>query len=289
MSLTLGAAWRAVRDRLRTAGIETASLDARLLAEAAFGVDAIKLAISENEPAATDALERLDHFAERRLAREPVARILGEKAFYGLDFVLSPETLEPRPETELLVDLALEALKDHSSPRLVDLGTGTGCIVVSILAHLPTASAVASDLSLDALDTARVNAVRHGVAARLDFRHGDWFAALGTGEGFDMIVSNPPYIASAGIAGLDIEVKAHDPRKALDGGADGLSPYRVLAAESARYLNAGGRLLVEHGSGQSAAISGLFARHGFVGIDSHHDLGGHDRALMATWPGEKTA
>lgn len=287
MTQTIGAAWRTVRDRLRVAGIETASLDARLLAEAAFGIDSTKLAISENEPADLGALTRLEGLATRRLAREPVARILGEKAFYGLDFMLSPETLVPRPETELLVDLALEALAGIAAPRILDLGTGTGCIIVSILAHLPSATAVATDLSRDALDTARVNAARHGVAARLDFRQGDWFAALGSGERFDLIVSNPPYILSAEIAGLDLEVREHDPRTALDGGEDGLSPYYVLAAESARHLTPGGRVLVEHGAGQSAAISGLFARHGFAEISCHHDLGGHDRALQATWLGEK--
>ena len=284
---TIGAAWRAVRDRFRAAGIETASLDARLLAEAAFGIDATRLAISENDPAASGARETLDGFAARRLAREPVARILGEKAFYGLDFALSDETLVPRPETELLVDLALDALADIAAPRILDLGTGTGCIVIAILANLTAAMGVATDLSPDALDTARVNAARHGAIGRLDFRHGDWFAALGSGERFDLIVSNPPYIASADIAGLDIEVKRHDPLAALDGGDDGLAPYRVLAAESARHLAPGGRLLVEHGTGQSAVISGLFERHGFVEIASHDDLAGHDRALQATWPGEK--
>ncbi len=284
MSPTIGSSWRAARDRFALAGIETASLDARLLAEAAFGCDAVGLAMRENDAADAEAHAHFEGLVARRLAREPVARILGEKAFFGLGFLLSAETLVPRPETELVVELALAALRDKPAPRLLDLGTGTGCIAVALVANLPSASAVATDLSADALATARVNAARHGVAGRIDFRYGDWFSPLGPFERFDVIVSNPPYVPHAEIAGLDLDVRAHDPHLALDGGPDGIDPYRVMARAAQDHLQPGGALIVEHGSGQSQTLMALLARHGFVAPSRHADLAGHDRVVVATRP-----
>lgn len=283
---TIGGAWRRARDRLRAAGIESASLDARLLAQLAFGMSAVQLASSEAAEADTAALQRLTELTMRRLAREPVARILGEKEFYGLGFALSAATLVPRPETELIVDFALSALDNRAAPLFLDLGTGTGCIAIAVLVHLPRARAVAIDLSADALATARTNAERHGVADRMDFRRGDWFEPIAANETFDVIVSNPPYVAHAEIDMLALDVRDHDPHLALDGGTDGFDPYRVLARESGRHLPKNGLLIVEHGAGQWDGVAGLLSRHGFVGIIRHDDLAGLDRVLVATWPGE---
>jgi release factor glutamine methyltransferase len=285
LSPTIGAAWRQTRDRLAAAGIDSPSLDARLLAQSVFDLDAVGLAISEKNPADAQALRRLRELTSRRLAREPIARILGEKEFYGLGFALSPDTLVPRPETELVVDLARAALEGRAAPRLLDLGTGTGCIAIAMLANLPRASAVATDLSPDALATARANAARHEVGDRVDFRQGDWFAPVAADETYDVIVSNPPYIAHTEIDTLDPEVRQHDPHLALDGGEDGLVPYHVLARQSGRHLCRGGKLIVEHGAGQKAALLTLFARHGFVELAGYADFGGHDRVLVATWRG----
>jgi len=216
---------------------------------------------------------------QRRITGESVARIIGEKEFYGLAFALNQATLEPRPDTELLVDLALQALPPEG--RILDMGTGTGCIPISILANRPDAMGLATDLEPAALDMAKQNAERHGVNRRLDFAQGDWFGAVDKGDRFDLILSNPPYIASAVIDKLSAEVKAFDPMLALDGGPDGLAPYRIIAAESAGFINPDGQVLAEIGYDQGEAVSELFDRHGFANICVHKDLNGLDRVISA--------
>lgn len=214
----------------------------------------------------------------RRLEGESVARILGYKAFYGLDFALGPATLEPRPDTELLVELALTRLP--TGGKLLDLGTGTGCIPISILHNRPDARGLATDLAAGALDVARANAGRHAVAGRLEFAQGDWFEALaGRAEAFDLIVSNPPYIESAVVAGLAREVRDFDPLLALDGGPDGLAPYRVIAAKAGKWLKPGGQILVEIGFDQGARAAALFTEAGFADVRVHRDLAGLDRVV----------
>ncbi len=287
-------------------GFESAALDAKLLTGHALGLGALELATRENEPVADDAAASVAGLLQRRMTGESVARIIGEREFYGLAFTLNATTLEPRPETELLVDLALGALP--AAGRLLDLGTGTGCIPIAVLANQPDAQAVAVDLSGLALEAARGNAIRHGVSGRLDLRQGNWFGALGEpppsvpphkgegGEGtessqpnaqayvagvFDLIVSNPPYITSAVVETLAPEVKDFDPRMALDGGPDGLAPYRVIAAEAANWLAAGGWVLVEIGYDQGAAVSALFLEAGFEDVAVHRDLNGLDRVVGA--------
>lgn len=283
MTLAIGAAWRAVRDRFRARGLDTPELDARWLAEAAFGLEGGQLTFREGEAAAPEALERLEGFAARRLAGEPVARILGHKQFYGLDFVLNGATLVPRPETELLVDLGLKTLAGQAAPRFLDLGTGTGCIAIALLANLPQARGVAADLSGAALAAAAANARAHGVADRLDLRRGSWFGALeGLGRNaFDLIVANPPYIESAALAGLAREVRDHDPALALDGGPDGLMPYRVIAAGAAAWLKRDGMVIVEIGFDQGQAVKSLFEAAGFARVGIEKDLGGLDRVVIA--------
>ena len=260
-------------------GFETAALDAKWLAGHALGLDMLALATREGEAVPSEVVERLASMVQRRMGGESVARIIGHKEFYGLDFALNGATLEPRPDTELLVELAL-GLLPHGG-ELLDLGTGTGCIPVSILANRADGRGLATDLNGEALAMARGNAARHLVQDRLDFAQGSWFAAVPEADRFDLIVSNPPYIASAVINTLTPEVKAFDPLLALDGGPDGLSPYRVIAAESAHYLRPGGKVLVEIGYDQGAAVSTLFGRAGFVDIAVHKDLGGLDRVVLA--------
>lgn len=264
-------------------GFASAALDAKLLAGHALGLDALALAMRENEPVDDASAARVAALLQRRLTGESVARIIGEREFYGLAFTLNAGTLEPRPETELLVDLALGAMP--AGGRLLDLGTGTGCIPIAVLANQPDATAVAVDLSAMALEAARANAERHGVRERIAFLEGNWFEPLsseGRGEAaFHLIVSNPPYITSAVVETLAPEVKDFDPRLALDGGPDGLAPYRIIAAGSAPWLAPNGRVLVEIGYDQGAAVCALFLEAGFDDVAVHPDLNGLDRVVSA--------
>ncbi|MBN9335694.1 MAG: peptide chain release factor N(5)-glutamine methyltransferase [Devosia sp.] len=276
-------------------GAGTATLDAKLLVGHALGFDALQLATRESEFVSTLLASSVSELMQRRLTGESVARIIGHKEFYGLEFALNEATLEPRPDTELLVDLALKALP--TGGRFVDLGTGSGCIPISILANRPDASGVASDINPRALEMAGRNAERNGVSGRLNLRQGDWFGALlpppsfppHKGEGddraeesrFDLILSNPPYISSEVVETLAPEVKDFDPRLALDGGPDGLGPYRIIAAEAGAWLKPGGKVLVEIGYDQGAAVSNLFAAAGFSRISVEKDLAGLDRVVSA--------
>ena len=344
------------------------------------------MATRENEPVAENHAGDLAELVRRRMTGESVARIIGQREFYGLAFTLNSATLEPRPETELLVDLALGALP--AGGRLLDLGTGTGCIPIAVLANQPDATAVAVDLSAEALAAAQDNAERHGVDGRITLLHGSWFEPLftspfggevdppsgrvtgpslapgaekapspagsavdlspegrgeeswfhplsassphgepveprghgttsplgersaagrvrgpsspsdlekapspagfavdlsprGRGEGFHLIVSNPPYIASPVIDTLAPEVRDFDPRLALDGGPDGLAPYRIIAAQAAAWLLPNGRVLVEIGHDQGAAVAALFLEAGYDDVEVHRDLSGLDRVVSA--------
>lgn len=250
------------------------------MTRAALGLDATALLAREGEAVSAQDLARIDALVARRLAGEPVARILGEWEFYGLPFLLGPATLVPRPETERLVDLALAQLGGEDG-RVLDLGTGTGCIALSILVHAPGACAVAVDLSPDALVVARRNAERLGVADRIAFRQGSWLAPIAEDERFDVIVSNPPYIESAAIGTLMAEVRDHDPRLALDGGPDGLAPYRDILARARRHLAPGGLMAVEIGAEQGEAVSTLARSAGFSAVEVEKDLAGLDRVVLA--------
>lgn len=277
----MGAAWRSVRDLFRRAGIDTAELDARIFAEAAFGMDRLTLVNREREQAPPEQLKALEALAARRLKGEPVSRIIGEKEFWGLSFKLNDATLVPRPETEMLVQRGLEVVGPLDHPKILDLGTGTGCIAISLLTEFSDLSAVAVDLSKEALDMARFNANRHGVGDRFETRQGSWFDPLEPGERFDLIISNPPYIESRAIETLMIEVRDHDPRLALDGGPDGLRPYRAIAREAASFLKPEGVVLLEIGTGQGADVTDIFAEAGFNRIEVEYDLSGHERMIVA--------
>jgi len=283
---TLGALLATARRRLAAAGVDTAAIDARLLVAAATGASRLDLLSAADRPVAADAAARLGAWIDRRAAGEPVGRILGTASFYGLDFALGPDTLEPRPDTETLVEVALAAVRsgriagvspDGGGLRLVDLGTGTGAIAVTLLTKLPRARGLATDLSPGALAMASGNADRHGVSDRLDFATGDFFAAV-TGV-FDLVVSNPPYVASDTIAGLDREVRLHDPRLALDGGLDGLDAYRTILEGLRHHLAPGGLIAVEIGWDQAAAVGDLFGAAGLSEIEVQRDLGDRDRVV----------
>jgi release factor glutamine methyltransferase len=271
-----------VRDRFRASGIDTPELDARLLAQKAFGLDAMALVRREREIVPDDQLRALDQFAQRRLVGEPISRIAGEKEFWGLSFALNDATLVPRPETEQLVQEGVAFLEIKRSPYVLDLGTGSGAIIISILDAVSKAKGFATDIAEDALVAAKQNAERHGVAARLQLRQGAWWQAVPHTELFDLIVSNPPYIATPAIAELSAEVRVFDPKAALDGGWDGLEAYRAIAAQAARRLNPGGLVLLEIGYNQGETVSRMFSRAGFGRVEILKDLAGLDRVVVCS-------
>jgi release factor glutamine methyltransferase len=281
MRETVETARRALAIRFKSAGIDSAELDARLLVGAALGLNLTGIVRAANHPLTPDESNRLDALASRRLRGEPVARILGHKEFWGLPFQLSAATLVPRPDTETVVELALEIVRasHRRAIRIGDLGTGTGAILLALLHELPDAFGVGTDISREALLTARANAADLGLAARSGFIACNYAAALS--GGFDLIVSNPPYIRSADLADLATEVRDHDPRAALDGGADGLTAYRALIPQAAQSLAPGGALVVEAGQGQSGQIEGLMTRAGLItDTPAKTDLAGIPRAVM---------
>ncbi|NBN66038.1 peptide chain release factor N(5)-glutamine methyltransferase [Microvirga tunisiensis] len=275
---TRGRLYRHLRDRFRAAGLPTADLDARLLAAAALGIDPASLVLDPDEAVSGEGAALAEAHLQHRLAGMPVGRILGRREFFGLELALSAGTLEPRPDTEILVEAVLARVSPEAPLRIADLGTGTGAICLALLGRLPLALALAVDLSPDALATARGNALRHGLAGRVLFLQGDYAAALA--PGLDVIVSNPPYISHAELAALDPGVRDHDPILALDGGADGLDAYRVLAPQCHDLLRHGGLLACEIGAAQGASVAGLFAAAGFQRIEIVQDLAGLDRVVL---------
>lgn len=267
------------RRAFAAAGIDTAALDARLLLLHALKIDAPDLLRDPDQPITVDEAERSSGALSRRLAGEPVGRILGTREFWGLPFALSPDTLEPRPDTETLVEAALEALADRRGEplRILDLGTGSGCLLVALLHEFRQASGIGIDASQGALGTARGNAIANGVGERAAFIAGDWGTALD--ERFDLIVSNPPYIPAGDIASLTTEVREHDPRLALDGGDDGFNAYRRIIADLPRLLTPGGLAVLEAGIGQAGGIADLMRGAGLT-VLTRRDLGGVERAIL---------
>ena len=282
---TFARAFAATASRLREAGIETPELDARVLLCHAAGLTHETYIARAREALPADAAPRLTDAIARRLAREPVARITGAREFYGRSFVLGKDTLDPRPDTETLIEAALDIVRERGwqeKPlKLLDLGTGTGCILVTLLAELPHAAGLGTDLSLGALAVAAANASAHGVGPRAAFVAADWLD--GVSGKFDLILSNPPYLAAGDIAGLAEEVAAHDPRLALDGGPDGLDAYRRIAERARDVLTEDGRLLVEIGPGQGNDVAAIFGRAGLTleRGEGRRDLAGRPRVIVA--------
>jgi release factor glutamine methyltransferase len=273
---------RALAARFRESAIESAELDARILAGDVLGLDLTGMMVAAARTVTADEVMRLGEFARRRLAGEPVARIIGAKEFWGLPLALSAATLVPRPDTETVVELALQMLQAVPRPdrrrRVADIGTGSGAILLALLSELPDADGVGTDISVAALSTARSNAARLGLSDRAGFVACDYAAALrGT---FDLIVSNPPYIRSAEIEDLAAEVRDHDPHRALDGGPDGLAAYRAILSQASRLLAPNGALVVEVGHGQSDEVEQLMTTAGLTReAPPKADLAGIPRAV----------
>lgn len=230
-------------------------------------------------PAQAEAAEVM--IAERLQGR-PLSKILGVKEFYGRDFIVNDDVLDPRPESELIIDLVKPCAGMTKTPSILDLGTGSGCLILSVLAEIPQASGAGVDLSDKALVIAGQNAERLQLENRVSFVQSDWFQSVD--KSFDIIIANPPYIETDVIPDLQKEVKNHDPHMALDGGASGLDPYYRIIPQAVEHLNPQGFLVVEHGAGQSQKIMEILNQHGFRDIRSHHDLAGHDRVITALSP-----
>lgn len=278
---TLVAARQAAARRL-AAGLgadATPALDARLLVAAVIGVAADRLVLVDDRPLTNDEIEAIDRAVARRLAGEPVARIIGTKEFWGLEFHLADATLVPRPDTEILVETALAWIdrqgRRDEPLRIIDIGTGSGAILIALLSALPNAIGLGIDLSEEAARAARDNAARLGFSARSQFAVGRWAECCGP---VDVIVSNPPYIASDVIRTLDREVRDHDPMLALDGGADGLDAYRAILGDLGRVMAPAGAAFLEIGFDQAEALRALADETRFD-ASVHRDLSGHDRVV----------
>jgi len=266
--------------RLAAAGVEGARGEAWLLLERASGCPRASLMAGAVERLSAAQEARLEAMVRRRLAREPIAYILGEKEFWSLTFAVGPAVLIPRPESECVVEAALARVTDRARPlTILDLGTGSGCLLLALLSELPHATGRGVDLSAAAVELAERNAVRLGLASRARFERRSWGAGLG--GSFDLIVSNPPYVAAGDLAGLAPEVRAFEPASALTAGPDGLAAYRALLPDCARLLAPGGSVLLEIGQGQGAAVAGILAAHGLAVIERRRDLAGIERCLVA--------
>jgi release factor glutamine methyltransferase len=285
--ISLQRACELVTEAFRANSIEDAQADARILAANALHLSRAQL-ISQNERALDqNDSDAIAASALRRLAREPVSRIIGSREFWGLDLTIDPSVLDPRPDTETVVELALDWITTrhlkNEKLRILDIGTGSGALLLALLSELPAARGVATDKSIAALTRARTNARRLGFADRCMFVACNFTDAL---HGpFDLVVSNPPYISSAEIPGLAPEVRNHDPLLALDGGEDGLAAYRAIASDALRLLVPRGRLVVELGQGQAGSVDAIMRAAGLsIETPIRRDLAGINRALCATAP-----
>ncbi len=273
---TIAALLQEARKSLFNADIELSALDARLLLQAASGLTHEQLISEPDMVVAVDKISKFKTFIDRRMNHEPVTRILGEREFYGRPFQVSPAVLDPRADTETIIELTLQ-LMNVEPKRILDLGTGSGAIVVTLLAERPKWSGVAVDISAEALEIAKANAQALGIADQLEFHNAVWFNDIA--EKFDLIVSNPPYIPHLEVFELSLEVQNYDPHIALSGGDDGLEAYRAIAVGAVNYLKPGGFVVLEIGAGQSADVRQIFFAQGFQLTGQKSDLGGHIRAL----------
>ncbi|WP_310231017.1 peptide chain release factor N(5)-glutamine methyltransferase [Rhizobium miluonense] len=279
---TISGLLQEVRSRFAEADLDDPATEARILVGGLLRLSATGLVTRGSEPVSEDDAATVRAAIARRLNHEPVHRILGEREFYGLSLRLSPATLEPRPDTEILVDTMLPHIRRLESKigniHVLDIGTGTGAICLALLHESPQATGVGSDISSEALETARGNAERNGLAERFMTAHGSWFDAIH--ECFHLIVSNPPYIASNVISTLAPEVKDFDPPAALDGGLDGLDAYRAIAKDAARFLHPDGMIGVEIGYDQRETVTSIFEGAGFSLVEAVRDYGQNDRVLV---------
>ena len=260
---------------LRAAHIETPERDVRKLASVAFDIALDRMTLMSDYSPSPEQIEKFDTFILQRLSRKPVARIIGRRQFWGREFEISPDVLDPRGDTETVI---LEALKQPAK-HVLDLGTGSGVLAITLLSEWPEAKGLASDISKAALEMAQKNSAIYGLQTRLKFCTSNWFDAI-SGH-FDLIVSNPPYIAESELPDLSPEVSCFDPRIALSPGKDGLAAYRVIAQNARNHLMPDGRIIVEIGSAQAAAVSEIFTQNGYHEIECLKDLDGKDRVIAA--------
>ncbi|MES0812987.1 peptide chain release factor N(5)-glutamine methyltransferase [Roseibium sp. SCPC15] len=285
--MLVGQLYRQVRNRFRQAGLSTPELDAKLLVSAALEMSVSDLVLNETDEVGFHGVELANGHAEKRLGGMPVGRILGEREFYGRSFRLHAATLEPRPDTEVLIDAVLHRSDPESPSLMCDIGTGTGAIAVTLLAELPRSSMIALDLSEDALACASANASSHGVGERFFPLCADYLSALGqaesssAGPGLDWIISNPPYIRTAILQELSREVIQHDPNLALDGGETGLEAYVRIVTDAVHLLRPGGQIAFEIGYDQAGDVKKQLRHHGFGAIEIINDLAGNDRVVVA--------
>ena len=280
---SVGASYRLIRDQLGKAGIAAPDIEARAMVRAAYYL--LPFAEWDTAQYAPDIALHAPELAamlERRLVGEPLSRILGHRGFWTLDLTVTPATLDPRADTETLVeaarDMALSTRSKEAALHILDLGTGTGAILLALLSEFPNAMGVGVDISAAALMVARDNATRTNLVERVRFQQGDW--THGIAGSFDLIVSNPPYIRSGDIAGLDPEVRYHDPHLALDGGMDGLNCYRQILPQIPRFLAADGFALVECGHDQARDVEAIARAAGLVAVEFRKDLNGLERVLI---------
>ena len=281
--ISVSEAMQLVANSFKLADVEDAQVDARLLIGHALHLDRARLVAQPDRVLEAREVTVISALAARRLKREPVSRIVGQKEFWSLPLRVTPDVLVPRPETETVVEAALDFVVRGGlrmeKLRILDIGTGSGALLLALLRELPNATGTGTDVSPAALDVARANAAQCGLESRCSFVVSD--IASGVQGPFDLVVSNPPYIAHDEIASLAPEVRDYDPNVALDGGEDGLAAYRAIAAEALRLLAAGGRMFVELGAGQEAAVRALFTNAGLTVGAARKDLAGISRVLGA--------
>ncbi|ETX14668.1 N5-glutamine S-adenosyl-L-methionine-dependent methyltransferase [Roseivivax halodurans JCM 10272] len=269
--------------RLTFAGVPEPARDARRLLAHALGIapDRLTLVLCDEVP--EEIATQFDHLVARRAAREPVSHLTGLRSFWGREFEVTRDVLDPRPETETLIAAALAA----PFGRVLDLGTGSGCILLSLLAERGGATGVGTDLSPKALAVARLNAWRHGLEDRATLREGSWTGPLAPEERFDLVVSNPPYIAAAEMGGLAPEVRDHEPALALTDGDDGLTAYRAIADAAPEHMVPSARLLLEIGASQRDDVTSILRIAGFRDVATQTDMDGRSRVVTAIWPGSQ--
>ena len=272
---------RSLKEDFSKAGLESPALDASLLIMMATGMSRADLIAQAYQILPEDIIHQITALSVRRLSGEPIDHILGFKGFYGRKFKVTQDVLSPRPETEMLVDEALKYIRFKPDARILDLGTGSGAIIISILAEADKVTGTAADISKAALDIAAQNAKFHDVDDRLEFTLGRWFEGLD--QQYDLIVSNPPYIDLGALEDLSLEVKNYDPHLALSGGADGLEAYRAIVKDAKSYLTKTGKILFETGFDQAIAVSELLSQAGFHNIHVDNDLAGHPRLIGADY------
>lgn len=282
MTATLVSLWTDIRRRFEAAGVDSPVIDARLLLEKGAGVARIEIVTDPRRALTQAQVDAVEALVARRLKREPVAHIVGHKAFWTLDLRVSRDVLIPRPETELLVEAALAVIAPDQKARVLDLGVGSGAILLAVLNDRPNATGVGVDASPAALAVAQANADALQLSNRIELRQGDWCA--GIGESFDLVLSNPPYIPTGDIAGLQPEVANHEPHMALDGGPDGLAAYRTIIAQLPKVLAHGGGFALEVGAGQADAVAALAAAAGLNVLPHKADLAGIDRVVLGNRP-----